>query len=66
MASEWIVLNSVQERDEGADPDYPWYPSINAPAWSVWLSLEIWFATEEECRDFIKENILGAPLEEEQ
>lgn len=63
MKSEWIVLNSVAERDEGANPEFPWYPSLNAPGFNVWLSFDIWFATEEECRQFIKEHILGAELE---
>jgi hypothetical protein len=64
MPSEWIVLNSVQERDEGANPDFPWYPSLCAPGMHVWVSFDIWFDTEERCRDFIKEHVLGAELED--
>lgn len=65
MASEWAVLNSVAERDEDANPDFPWYPYLFIPEISGGLGFSIWFATEEECRDFIKEHVLGATLEEQ-
>ena len=65
MASEWIILNSIAERDEGADLLTPWYPCLFVDG-GLSVSFEIWFATYEECHQFIKAHVLGATLEEEQ
>ena len=65
MKSQWVVLNSVIERDHDAMPDFPWYPSLFADDGSSLGSLNVSFATIEECRQFIKDHVLGAILEDE-
>ena len=67
MKSEWVVVNGVAEKEDDANPEFPWYPCLFVnDGGFVSTGLDIWFATEEECRDFIKDHILGATLEEEQ
>jgi hypothetical protein len=62
MASEWVPLNGVDEGDEDANPDFPWYPYLFTEGCG--FSLSVSFATEEECRSFIEEAVIGAELGE--
>lgn len=56
--AEWAVLNAVTEGDDGASPEFPWYPCLFADGISA--SLEISFATEAECTEFIRTYVMPA------
>ncbi|MEU0158975.1 hypothetical protein ABZ154_09065 [Streptomyces sp. NPDC006261] len=64
MASKWVVCNSIAEKDDDADPKYPWYPYLFDSGGVSLGQFDTYFQTEEECRDFINTYILGATLEE--
>ncbi|MFJ6010164.1 hypothetical protein ACIQHZ_31250 [Streptomyces halstedii] len=67
MKSEWLAINGVIENEDDANPEFPWYPCLFVEnGFHTCAGLEIWFATEEECRQFIKDCIFVATLEEEQ
>lgn len=46
------------EKDSDALEGYPWCPTLQTD--NSCFSLPVWFAIEEECETFIKEEILGA------
>lgn len=46
--------------DGEAEPGYPWQPCLQLDG--MCLSFGVWFATEHECVDFIKSNVLGRDL----
>jgi hypothetical protein len=56
--AEWVPLNAVVEKDDDADPASPWYPCLFADGMST--SLNVWFASEAECREFIRESVVPA------
>lgn len=58
--AEWVALNSVAERDDDADPDFPWYPYLFDQG--LGFAVDVRFATEAQCVAFIKESILPAKL----
>ena len=65
MKREWLAINGVVEKEEDANPDFPWYPCLFVEnGFTACAGLDVWFATESECRDFIKKCVLGATLEE--
>jgi hypothetical protein len=64
MAGKWAVLNGIAEGDEDAIPEFPWYPYLFIGGCG--FSMEVSFATEDECRSFIEEVVLGATLEEKE
>jgi hypothetical protein len=46
--------------DESATDDFRWAPHLQADG--VIPSLDIWFRTEDECMDWIRENVIGRGL----
>lgn len=41
-----------------------WHPILQLPG--ICVPMEIWFETEADCEDFIRREILGQPMLEEQ
>lgn len=52
-----VQLGWFASIDEESDPRWPWQPCLQLP--SSIGAMQIWFATEEECLDFIRTYILG-------
>lgn len=46
------------------DDEYRWQPCLQLDG-SICHSFEVWFESEAKCRQYIAENIIGAPLEDE-
>lgn len=48
--------------DREADPPYIWQPCLETGTGIV-LCFEIWFETKQECEEWIRQHVIGAPLE---
>ena len=50
----------VKDDDDDVDLRWPWQPSLEG--FGLSLTLPVWFATEDDCMDFIKKHVLGFGL----
>ena len=59
--SYWIAIHAPAEGEPCPLTDYPWYPSLYIGGGDA--GLDIWFQTEAECLEFIRNVVLPAALE---
>lgn len=49
---------------EQTGSEYRWQPCLQLPV-SICHSFDVWFRSEAECLDYIREYIIGADIEEQ-